>query len=52
MSDPRTPSRALRKRLSLPLIAAPMLFLVSGVDLVVAVCGHGVIRFVPHRELP
>jgi nitronate monooxygenase len=32
--------------LSLPLIAAPM-FLVSGVDLVVAACGHGVIGSFP-----
>ncbi|MDB5567990.1 MAG: 2-nitropropane dioxygenase [Tardiphaga sp.] len=33
-------------RLSLPLIAAPM-FLVSGVDLVVAACSHGVIGSFP-----
>jgi nitronate monooxygenase len=33
-------------RLTLPLIAAPM-FLVSGVDLVVAACGHGVIGSFP-----
>jgi nitronate monooxygenase len=36
----------LRDRLSLPLIAAPM-FLVSGVELVVAACSHGVIGSFP-----
>jgi nitronate monooxygenase len=35
-----------RDRLSLPLIAAPM-FLVSGVDLVVAACRNGVIGAFP-----
>src|SRR4051795_7239704 len=35
-----------RQRLSLPLIAAPM-FLVSGVDLVVATCRNGVIGSFP-----
>ena len=37
---------AIRDRLSLPLIAAPM-FLVSGVDLVVAACRNGVIGSFP-----
>jgi len=37
---------AFRERLSLPLIAAPM-FLVSGVELVVACCGNGVIGSFP-----
>ena len=36
----------LRDRLSLPLIAAPM-FLVSGVELVVAACRNGVIGSFP-----
>ena len=35
------PIARFRDRLSLPLIAAPM-FLVSGVDLVVAACRNGV----------
>jgi nitronate monooxygenase len=46
MSDPKDPLARFAERLSLPLIAAPM-FLVSGVDLVVAVCGHGVIGSFP-----
>lgn len=47
-ADLSDPSRfaALRDRLSLPLIAAPM-FLVSGVDLVVAACVEGVIGSFP-----
>ena len=36
----------IRRRLALPLVAAPM-FLVSGVDLVVAACGSGVIGAFP-----
>ncbi len=40
------PLSRFRKRLSLPLIAAPM-FLVSGVDLVVAACRNGVIGSFP-----
>ena len=39
-------ARALCGTLSLPLIAAPM-FLVSGVDLVVEACGHGIIGSFP-----
>jgi nitronate monooxygenase len=46
MSDPKDSLARFAERLSLPLIAAPM-FLVSGVDLVVAVCGHGVIGSFP-----
>jgi len=46
MSDPKDPLARFAERLSLPLIAAPM-FLVSGVDLVVAACGHGVIGSFP-----
>jgi nitronate monooxygenase len=46
MSDPKDPLARFAGRLSLPLIAAPM-FLVSGVDLVVAACGHGVIGSFP-----
>ena len=40
------PLARFRDRLSLPLIAAPM-FLVSGVDLVVAACRNGVIGSFP-----
>jgi nitronate monooxygenase len=40
------PLSQLRDRLSLPLIAAPM-FLVSGVDLVVAACRNGVVGAFP-----
>ncbi|MDB5619426.1 nitronate monooxygenase [Tardiphaga sp.] len=40
------PLLRLRSRLQLPLIAAPM-FLVSGVELVVAACSHGVIGSFP-----
>jgi len=40
------PLARFRDRLTLPLIAAPM-FLVSGVDLVVAACRHGVIGSFP-----
>ena len=40
------PLARLRGRLHLPLIAAPM-FLVSGVELVVAACSHGVIGSFP-----
>lgn len=40
------PLARFRDRLSLPLIAAPM-FLVSGVELVVAACRHGVIGAFP-----
>ena len=40
------PLARFRDRLSLPLIAAPM-FLVSGVDLVVAACRNGVIGAFP-----
>jgi nitronate monooxygenase len=46
MSDPKDCLARFAERLILPLIAAPM-FLVSGVDLVVAVCGHGVIGSFP-----
>jgi nitronate monooxygenase len=46
MSDPTDLLSRFAERLSLPLIAAPM-FLVSGVDLVVAACGHGVIGSFP-----
>src|SRR3984957_15040690 len=46
MSDPKDPPARFAGRLSLPLIAAPM-FLVSGVDLVVAACGRGVIGSFP-----
>ncbi len=46
MSDPKDPLARFAERLSLPLIAAPM-FLVSGVDLVVAASGHGVIGWFP-----
>ena len=46
MSDPKDPLARFAERLSLPLIAAPM-FLVSGVDLVVAACGYGVIGSFP-----
>ena len=46
MSDPEDPLAPFAERLSLPLIAAPM-FLVSGVDLVVAACGSGVIGSFP-----
>src|SRR5258705_6836560 len=42
----QNPLALLRDRLSLPLIAAPM-FLVSGVDLVVAACRNGVIGAFP-----
>ncbi len=45
MNSPDPLSR-FRERLSLPLIAAPM-FLVSGVDLVVAACRNGVIGSFP-----
>ena len=45
MTGPRFPA-ALHDRLALPLIAAPM-FLVSGVDLVVACCANGVIGAFP-----
>jgi len=44
-APPRLPER-IRRRLRLPLIAAPMLG-VSGVDLVVAACRHGVIGAFP-----
>ena len=40
------PLARFRDRLSLPLIAAPM-FLVSGVELVVAACRNGVIGAFP-----
>jgi nitronate monooxygenase len=46
MSDPKDPLARFAERLSLPLIAAPM-FLVSGVDLVVEACRHGVIGSFP-----
>jgi nitronate monooxygenase len=46
MSDLKDPLARFAERLSLPLIAAPM-FLVSGVDLVVAACGRGVIGSFP-----
>ena len=46
MSDPKDPLARFAERLSLPLIPAPM-FLVSGVDLVVAACGLGVIGSFP-----
>ncbi len=47
-SDPKSPDilACFRDRLSLPLIAAPM-FLVSGVELVVAACESGVIGAFP-----
>ncbi len=47
-SDPKSPDilARFRDRLSLPLIAAPM-FLVSGVELVVAACESGVIGAFP-----
>ena len=45
------PLSRFRDRLSLPLIAAPM-FLVSGVELVVAACRNGVIGSFPDGELP
>ena len=41
-----TPFKSLRRRLKLPLIAAPM-FLVSGVELVVAACREGVVGAFP-----
>jgi nitronate monooxygenase len=44
--DSCSPLARFRDRLSLPLIAAPM-FLVSGVDLVVAACRNGVIGAFP-----
>jgi nitronate monooxygenase len=44
--DSTDPLARFRDRLSLPLIAAPM-FLVSGVDLVVAACRNGVIGAFP-----
>jgi nitronate monooxygenase len=44
--DSSSPLARFRDRLSLPLIAAPM-FLVSGVDLVVAACRNGVIGAFP-----
>jgi nitronate monooxygenase len=44
--DSADPLARFRDRLSLPLIAAPM-FLVSGVDLVVAACRNGVIGAFP-----
>ena len=44
--NPTDPLSRFRDRLSLPLIAAPM-FLVSGVDLVVAACRNGVIGSFP-----
>jgi len=44
--DSDNPLARFRDRLSLPLIAAPM-FLVSGVDLVVAACRNGVIGAFP-----
>lgn len=43
---PESPLSRIEKRLRLPLIAAPM-FLVSGVDLVVAACANGVIGSFP-----
>jgi nitronate monooxygenase len=46
MPDSANPLARFRDRLSLPLIAAPM-FLVSGVDLVVAACRNGVIGAFP-----
>jgi nitronate monooxygenase len=46
MSDQRDPLARFAERLRLPLIAAPM-FLVSGVDLVAAACGHGVVGSFP-----
>ena len=45
MSTPN-PLARFHDRLSLPLIAAPM-FLVSGVELVVAACRNGVIGAIP-----
>src|SRR6202790_4422494 len=44
--SPADPLARFHDRLSLPLIAAPM-FLVSGVDLVVAACRNGVIGAFP-----
>ena len=46
MMQPTDPLSRFRDRLSLPLIAAPM-FLVSGVELVVAACRNGVIGSFP-----
>jgi nitronate monooxygenase len=46
MMQPTNPLSRFRDRLSLPLIAAPM-FLVSGVELVVAACRNGVIGSFP-----
>src|SRR3954467_11226083 len=46
MAEPSNPLSRFAGRLSLPLIAAPM-FLVSGVDLVVAACRNGVIGAFP-----
>jgi nitronate monooxygenase len=46
MPDSASPLARFHDRLSLPLIAAPM-FLVSGVDLVVAACRNGVIGAFP-----
>ncbi|PPQ32401.1 2-nitropropane dioxygenase [Rhodopila globiformis] len=46
MNTPETPFAILRRRLRLPLIAAPM-FRVSGVDLVAAACRSGVIGAFP-----
>jgi nitronate monooxygenase len=45
-----SPTR-LPRRLKLPLIAEPM-FLVSGVELVVAACREGVRRRLPNCKLP
>src|SRR3979490_1781260 len=45
-ASPANPLARFHDRLSLPLIAAPM-FLVSGVDLVVAACRNGVIGSFP-----
>jgi nitronate monooxygenase len=46
IANPPDPLARFRDRLSLPLIAAPM-FLVSGVELVAAACGNGVIGAFP-----
>src|SRR5439155_9862048 len=46
MTQPSDALSRFRDRLSLPLIAAPM-FLVSGVELVVAACRNGVIGSFP-----
>jgi nitronate monooxygenase len=46
MTDVSEQFARMREKLSLPLIAAPM-FLVSGVDLVVAACANGVIGSFP-----